>query len=101
MAVAAAEPCLWQNTKAYPRLYIRLEPNANSESVGSIPYKAEFHATCEPGPGNWIFTDAPYGIGWVNSVYATWVSGPAVSRSAKFHRVVTVPGGSYRGSPSR
>lgn len=62
--------CEWKNARAYPKLYIRKDPNTDSESVGSIPWKHTFTGSCNLTNGFIFVEDQPtYPLGWANAHY--------------------------------
>jgi hypothetical protein len=74
VTVAASGDCEWRSTGAYPRLYIRKDPNTHSETVGSIPYREFFFGSCNLTNG-FIFVDDPsFPFGWANAHYCSLVT---------------------------
>jgi|ERR1700733_8224267 len=73
--------CLWKNTLANPKLYIRQYPSKDAAVVGSVPLNGTFFGSDRSHFNEdvfWVQLDAG---GWANYTYLTWVKGGTMTES--------------------
>jgi hypothetical protein len=71
------QDCHWENTSAYPRLWIRLHPDVNSRTLYSVSYHSTFWASPYMAYNDNVHWVELSSGGYANASYIGWIMGGA------------------------